>query len=162
MNQKPNRASRARFSILDFVIILILLACAVGAALRYDLAGRLFSSSEPKEGTVSFTAEALTDSQADAFAENTQFFSDGKPFGKLVSVSSSPAVGYYENNEGVYTEYEREGLFDLTGSFTCELVRTDGGYLLNGKTYIAPGSVFPLKAGGVSVSVLILSVEAAE
>lgn len=162
MNPKAGKNRRTRFSIIDFVIILMLLACIVGAVMRYNIAESLFSKTVTQEMTVNFIAEALTENKVSAFNENAVFYSGNDSFGKLISVNSSPAIGYYENAEGIYTEYEKEGLYDISGSFVCELVRSDSGYLLNGKTYIAPGSVFTLKSGGAAVSVLITALEPAE
>lgn len=78
----------------------MLLACIVGAVMRYNIAESLFSKTVTQEMTVNFIAEALTENKASAFNENAVFYSGNDSFGKLISVNSSPAIGYYEKCRG--------------------------------------------------------------
>lgn len=162
MNRNNEKRSLLRFSIADFIIVLIAIACIVGVVIRSGLAEKILSRTETAEMTVSFKAEALTEKEAEVFTENAIFYLDGKIFGKLVSSSSENAFGYFENDRGVLTEYEKEGLLDVSGSFVCKLATTDSGKLLNGSTYVAPGSVFTLKADNREISVVITGISPIE
>ena len=159
MNTKGTK--RVRFSVIDFVITLMILACLVGVAMRFDLADRLFSRTALTNGRVTFVAEAVTSEERAVFTENTIFYTDRDTFGILTGVEESPAVFYYENNLGSLIPYEHDTLLDLNGSFSAKILATEGGYLLNGNTFIAAGSTFTVKAGGASVFITIISVEAA-
>ncbi len=154
------RKRRVRFSVIDFIVILLVIACVVGIVLRYDLAERLFSDSVKKETRVTFIAEGISSEEAEAFRLNTDFYSGDAFFGTLSSVETAPAVIYYENANGVLASYEDGSRFDLRGSFTVSAVSGDNGYLLNGNTFLAAGSVFTLQANSVSVEITVLSVEA--
>ncbi len=162
MNRENEKGSKLRFSIADFIIVLIVIACTAGAVIRSGLTAKLFDRAEASEMTVSFTAEGLTENEAKVFSEDKIFYLDGKVFGKISSASSENAFGYFENDRGVLTEYEKEGLFDVSGSFVCSLASTESGKLLNGKTYIAAGSVFTVKADSCEVSVIITGISSAE
>ena len=159
MNTKDTK--RVRFSVIDFVIILMILACLVGVAMRFDLADRLFSRTALTSGRITFVAETVTPEERAVFTENTVFYTDRDTFGTLTGVEASPAVVYYENALGTLTHYEHDTLLDLRGSFSAKLLYTEEGYLLNGNTFIAAGSTFTVKAGGASVLITIIGVEAA-
>ena len=55
---KITATKRLRFSVIDFVIILMVIACLVGVIMRYDLADRLFSKTVLTDARVSFVAES--------------------------------------------------------------------------------------------------------
>lgn len=153
-----NEKKRARFSVADFVIILMVIACLVGVAMRYDIAEKLFSKTKAEEVRVTFVVSSATDNTYQAFASGAVFTCDDETFGRLEEVSATPAVQYYENSSGVLTEKKNDELHDITGTFVCQLVRSDSGYLLGGRTYIAAGSTFTLRCGTVKTTVLITSV----
>ena len=157
---KITATKRLRFSVIDFVIILMVIACLVGVIMRYDLADRLFSKTVLTDARVSFVAESVLPAEKAVFVENTVFYTDLDAFGTLISVESKPARIYYENSVGALVYYEHDTLQDLSGSFRVKVLDTDSGYRLNGNTFLAPGSVFTVKAGGASVVITIISVEA--
>jgi len=159
-DMKTKETKRVRFSVIDFVIILMILACLVGVAMRFDLADRLFSRTALVSGRVTFVAEAITPEERAVFTENTAFYTDRDTFGILTGIEASPTVIYYENSLGSLTHYEHDTLLDLNGSFSAKLLDTESGFLLNGNTFIAAGSTFTVKAGGASVLITIISVEA--
>ncbi len=162
IHQQKTSAKRPRFSVIDFVIILMVVACLAGMVLRFQLVDKLFSRSALVNGRVTFAAEAVTPEERKVFTENTVFYTDRDSFGILTTIKSEPAVLYYENNVGVLLPYEHNSLLDLTGSFSTKLLPTESGFLLNGNTFIAAGSTFTIKAGGASVLITILSVEISE
>ena len=159
-NDKVKR--KISFSVIDFVIIVTVLALIVGIVFRYDLLGKLFSRTEPVDVTVSFVAENITKEEAQVFLSDTDFYLDGKIFGRLQSSESLPHSEYLENSSGTLTQITSEQHVDVSGSFLCKAVYTDGGYLLDGKTYIAAGSSFTLRTDTCSIDILILAVEGKE
>ena len=159
-DMQETKKSRVRFSVIDFIILLLVIACTVGIVMRYRLAERLFSDTARVEARVTFIAEAISPYEADAFRPNTDFYANDTFFGTLSSAESTPAVIYYEKSDGVLSSYEDLSRLDLRGSFTVRAVFGENGCLLNGNTFIAAGSVFTLSANSVSVDITVLSVEA--
>ena len=151
---------RVKFSVADFVIILMIIACIIGVAMRYDIAEKLFSKTKAEDVRVTFAVSSATDNTNNAFSTGAGFMYGSETFGKLEEADSTPAVQYYENSSGVLTEKKNEGFYDITGTFVCRLVSSDSGYLLDGRTYIAAGSTFTLQCGAVRTTVLITSVGA--
>ncbi len=153
------KPSRIRFSVIDLVIVLLILACAGGLVLRYGLADKLFSKTELKQVQIVFVAEAVTPDQDAVFTENTVFYHEGERFGILTAAASEQALVYRENDNGALISYHHDTLRDLRGTFACEAMETDNGYLLNGTSYVAAGSVFTVKAENVSVTVTVIGVK---
>lgn len=155
-------AKGLRFSVIDFVIVLMILACFVGVVLRYDLVNKLFSKTVLTEARITFVAEAVTPEERAVFTESTVFYTDRDVFGILSSLEAAPAIVYYENSIGSLVHYEHATLLDLNGVFRAQVVSSENGYLLNGNTFIAPGSTFTVMAGGASVRITVLRVNLAE
>ncbi len=159
MNQTQNVKKRVRFSIVDFVLVLTFLACIVGLLVRYDITDNIFTKTDSEEHTVHFSAEALSEGQLSSFSEKAVFYTGEQTFGRLSSYNASTATELIEKNDGTLAFYEKDGLYDVSGSFVCKLVSTDKGYLLNGRTYIAAGSVFTVNSKGTVISVTVMEIE---
>lgn len=160
MTGNQTRAKRSfRFSVIDFVIVLLILAGIVGVAVRFDLIDRLFSKTSQVDAEITVIAEAITPAQAEALKEGTVVYYEGERFGALKTVSTETALIYVENQEGKLVSYEDDDLLDLSGVLLCSLLPTDDGYLLNGNRHIAAGSTFLLQANGVAVKVTVLGIE---
>ena len=161
MSKKQNSEKRFSFSIIDFAVILVILALFIGVIARYNVVDRLFSKTSLQNAKVTFVAEAITEEEAAAFTENTKFYTDGELFGTLTAVTDPvKALMYHENAEGKLVAYEHESLLDIqSGAFTCKVMESKNGYLLGGNRYIAAGSVFTVRADGVAVKITVISVE---
>ena len=157
MNTNEKAKRRISFSVIDFVIILVGIALIAGMIVRYDIVNKLFSKTKLTDARVTFVAEALTPAQASALKEGTQFFSNGTLFGTLYTVKSDNALIYTENTDGALLSSESSELLDADGSFLIKVTKTDRGYLLGGKQYIAPGSQFEIRANGAVISITIIS-----
>ncbi len=150
---------KIRFSVLDLVVILLLLACAAGIAVRYNLVGKLFSRTKPVAVTVSFLASDLSEEEADTFTPGALLYRDGLPFGEVIASESDDAVFTMENSAGMLITYEREGRYSVTGTLRCSLLDTDEGFFFPDGTFLSAGAEFLLKSGGASIHVLITGAE---
>ena len=157
-NIQENKRS-IRFSVADFVIIIMVFACLIGALLRYDVVENLFTKSVAKEYTVTFLAESLTENEAIAITDGASFFLGSETLGELKTFDVTNSVSYYEDNSGAYASFVNQDKFDVRGKMECNLVDSENGYLLGGKTYIAPGSTFTVKEKEIEISILILSID---
>ncbi len=158
---QEKRSGRVRFSVIDFTIILLVLACIAGVVLRYDLAEKLFSRSALEDAKITFVAEAITPAEAEAFRVNTKFRTEQDRFGTVTATETLPALIYYENSAGLLSSYEHETLLDLTGSFAARVLFSEDGCLLNGNTFIAAGSTFTVMANSAAVRITVISVDPA-
>ncbi len=160
MSKKSNSEKKITFSVVDFAVIIVILALFIGVIARYNVVDRLFSKTSLVNAKVTFVAEAITSEEAAAFTENNKFYTDGDVFGTLTAVTDpAKALMYRENAAGELVAYEHDSLLDLRGSFTCKVMASNNGYLLGGNRYIAAGSVFTVRADGVAVKITVISVE---
>ncbi len=160
MSKKSNSEKKITFSVVDFAIIVVIIALFIGVIARYDVVDRLFSKTSLVNAKVTFVAEAITAEEAAAFTESNKFYTDGDVFGTLTAVTDpAKALMYRENAAGELVAYEHDSLLDLRGSFTCKVMASNSGYLLGGNRYIAAGSVFTVRADGVAVKITVISVE---
>lgn len=160
MSKKTNSKSKLTFSVIDFAVIVIVIALFAGVIARYDVVDRLFSKTSLVNAKVTFVAEAITEEEASAFTENNKFYTSGDVFGTLTTVTDPvKALMYRENSSGELVQYEHDSLLDVRGSFTCKVMKSNSGLLLGGNRYIAAGSVFTVRADGVAVKITIISVE---
>ena len=159
MNTNENTKTRVTFSVIDFVIILIVIALSAGIIVRYDVVNKLFPKTTLTDAKVTFVAESISQGQVSALKEGEQFYMGGKLFGTLHTVSTDKTLIYTENPDGTLSSSESNELFDAGGSFLIKVTKTDQGYLLGGKQYIAPGSQFEIKANGAAICITIISLE---
>jgi hypothetical protein len=160
MSRKNNSEKKISFSVIDFSVIVIVIALFVGVIARYDVVDRLFSKTSLVNAKVTFVAEAISAEEAAAFTENNKFYTDGDVFGTLTAVTDpAKALMHRENAAGELVAYEHDTLLDVRGSFTCKVMESKSGYLLGGNRYIAAGSVFTVRADGVAVKITVISVE---
>lgn len=64
---------RVKFSVADFVIILMIIACIIGVAMRYDIAEKLFSKTKAEDVRVTFAVSSATDNTNNAFSTGAVF-----------------------------------------------------------------------------------------
>ena len=160
MIRKNNSEKKISFSVIDFSVIVIVIALFVGVIARYDVVDRLFSKTSLVNAKVTFVAEAISAEEAAAFTENNKFYTDGDVFGTLTAVTDpAKALMHRENAAGELVAYEHDTLLDVRGSFTCKVMESKSGYLLGGNRYIAAGAVFTVRADGVAVKITVISVE---
>lgn len=158
MNNRQTK-KKFSFSIIDFIIVFVVIALIVGVVVRYDIVGRLFSKTSLENAKITFIAEKISPEEAKAFVDNSVFYTGNEEFGVLLNSASEKSIIYIENETGALISYEDEKLLDINGSFTCKVLKTDNGFLLNGNRFISAGSTYMIKTNGVSVKILVISVE---
>ena len=156
MNGTTEKVSHhVRFSIVDFVLILLVFIGLIGLGARYNVISRLFSETARTDAEITVLAEAISSEEAAVFTKDTVFYTESDKFGPVTAVTPEKATLYRENALGVLTAYESPDRYDVFATFAVEVVATDDGYLLNGNHYIAAGSRLVLRAGNASVTVLV-------
>ena len=143
---EERKKGRKGFNILDVVLILLAVLCAVGIWQRQNVQ-RLFSAGEDLDAyTVSFevkklrktTAELLTVDKVVYFEENGKRITLGKI---AEQIADTPALEYLPDGNGgtvvaVYPEDPNEHLLDITGKIACLGLVQDGAFLLDGTTHL--------------------------
>lgn len=148
-----------RFGVIDAAILLFIIACVIGIALRNNLAA-LTEEKEANVGAeISFLISDIAPSSLDALHVGDDIVIDNAYHGMLKNFEASNARAVIENTEGYAVTVEKPTRRDVRGVISVEGSHTDEGFLLDGKTYIAAGKELSLKTRDYRVTVLVTGIK---
>lgn len=146
------KRSGARFNVVDFLIILVLLLCVFSVVARYTtLFHKIGLTRDLEEYEVSFTVSNLRYTTPNFIHINDEIYeTDGnKKIGTLLSCEEGSMdaltitlASKYVQSEGgfVAAYYEENSLVDASGRFLCSgRVNDDEYFFLDGDQYLAVG-----------------------
>ena len=168
-----------KFKILDAVIILLILVSVLGIYFRYNLMDTLQNRKNLKEYTVSFTIENIRRSTMNYIniGDELYYSEDDELLGELMAHSEesasplrpAPASEYFVDQNGATVQVfypnseSMDARIDANGRFLCEgTYSEDGGFLVNGSRYLAPGQTVQVKTELVTVTLTITDIILAE
>ncbi|NLK39726.1 MAG: DUF4330 domain-containing protein [Clostridiales bacterium] len=162
-NTNPKTRSRVRFNLIDFVIILAVLASVAGIYVRYN-----FSFDEMKnednfvEAEVEFLILNVTEQLADALVAGSPVFDsqNKKQMGELSAiVQKLPAEIFVTMEDGsIIKTYSNALRYDVRGIITVKGIQTEKGFLCQGENYIAPGASMVVLTPEVDFNMLITNI----
>lgn len=170
-----NSIKRPKFGILDAVIILLVIVAVVGIYFRYNIVEILSGTQNLDNYTVTFTINNIrytTPNYIDV-GDDVYFVSDNELFGTLINVSENmgalsitPASEYFTTSNGEIVEVfypNSETRISATGRLNCiGRYSEEGGFLVNGSTYISPGQYIDVRTEYVTVTLYISEINLAE
>ncbi len=165
-----------RFGVLDAVIILLVIAAVLGIYFRYQLMDWITNTRNMGEYNVTFAIDDIryTTPNYLNIGDEIYFANSGEHLGTLIEESdnaSNSALIIQPSSETFYIDgvahdipYPNlESRVDVKGRLRCTASYSeDGGLLINGSTYIAPGQTISSKTEWVTVNLRILAIEAVE
>ncbi len=159
---KNNTAKKHRFNIIDFFLIITVLACVIGIAIRYNLSENLVQSHD--SATVTVMIRSLLDENVDQLVVGDAYFyqTSGKPFGTLTSVQTTPAKNRYIKNDGTVYVSEFQNRVDVICTLEIEGYHSKDGFLIDGATYIGCGSDILVRSINLETQWLVLDIEVHE
>ncbi|MBR6427501.1 MAG: DUF4330 family protein [Clostridia bacterium] len=152
----PAEKRERRFSVIDFVIILIAVAAIAVAFIKAGLYDRLIVHHEKVEATVTFVLENASEAVLADFKSDAPVYYSEKQISKLDGISSAPQVSYVEGNDGKLIAVESDDRFEIEGRFRCTLTSASDGYLIDGAKYVSPGTELELRLGNSVVTVTVI------
>ncbi len=173
MKEKKNTDKKTKFrpNVLDFLIVLVILGAIIGIGIRSGVVEKIITNSNATPARISFIAENISSASYDFFVKDEAFYSKtlGCYVGTLESTSSMPAKFLQSTANGEMIPVHSPAIdpddptsesyrIDVEGSLIGSGLFTDEGFLVNGTTYIAPGSEFILESKSISVTVTILDI----
>lgn len=152
--------SKKRFNIIDFLIILVVLALVLSIALRYNLADRVGITSRSDEVTVSFLVQKVSPTTIDAILPGDVFYIDQNSvlLGTLLTAQRYEAEQYHENEDGEMILSYTSAYIDIRGEIKASGSMTDSGFMLNGTTFIAPNKKITVKSKNVTCDIIVTSI----
>ncbi len=170
--QKPKKRSGARFNIVDFLIILIILLCIFSLVARYTTAlEKIGISGKMDEYEVSFTVKGLRHTTPSFFGIEDQVYlqdEDHTYVGRLLSreIGSTDALTITLSSEYVQSEtgfvsayYAENTLVDISGRILCRgRINEEGYFLLGGDVYMAEGQTLSVCTALVSFELIVTDI----
>ena len=159
-----------RFTLIDAVIILVIIVAVVGIYFRHNIVEFFSDTSDMKEYTVSYSIENIRYTTPDYIEVGDKlYFSDsGDELGTIINESENMgalsikvASQYMTDSTGkiIDVPYPNETRVDATGRFSCVGKYYDnGGFLVDGSEYIAPGNIINVQTETVTFSIMILDI----
>ncbi len=157
-----NTAKKNRFNIIDFFLVITVLACVIGIAIRYNLSENLVQSHD--SATVTVMIRGLLKENADQLVVGDNYFyqTSGKPFGTLTSVSTAPAKNRDYMNNGTISVSEYEARVDAICTLEIEGYHSKDGFLIDGATYVGCGSDILVRSINLETQWIVLDIEVHE
>lgn len=157
---EKNEKKRLGISLIDFLIVLIVIACIAGTFVHYKLYEKNNEINTDDVCLVSILFEDVGNDMAELYAVGDKLYRDGEElFGTVVEVSSVDADFYYTNarNEIV------KGV-DSNKKNVSVIVRVNGdvtsdGFYANGVDYVASGMDIDVYSSKISGKGLIFDVK---
>lgn len=172
-----NEKKKFRFNILDVIIILVVVSCIVGVAVRYSLPSKLGIILGGEEALIAATDEAVVtfylenvrkEITQNSMVEGDKYYSKKHKceLGELYNVSEfiyEPYGMYRANEDGVPTYSELEYRCNVTGYLKVRgTVDPEKGFLVNNTDRLAPGERIDINSINRRMTVTILSIEIVE
>lgn len=163
-NYKMEKSKKIKgLNALDWIIIIILVFCAVCFGLRYREKQEVINTASEGKYRISFQVKDVRYTTADAFVSGDKVFvaTDNVCIGTFEALdSNNPAAHYEEDMKGGFIKvYYPEGTrVDLTGTIISEGLMNDDGFFVGGSYFLAPGKQFTIYTGHVFVEIVVTGV----
>lgn len=141
---------RFRFNVIDLLIVLIVLACVIGLAIRLGTVKEYSADENLKSYALYFTVTNIAYTSEDAFVvgDTVTITEGGIVLGQFAGLESIlPAEFFARDSEGnlITVNYPETTRIDVTGRIESRGVMSENGYLVNGTTYIASGKAYQVQ-----------------
>lgn len=160
-NSAETGKGRLRLNIIDFLLIAVILAAAVGIAMRYDLADRVVSRTENTTVRIRFIIEDVRPTSIDAVLpdDTVVWAANGMTVGKIISSEASDAGEYYDRADGTKVKQFSTTRADITGVIEAKGIFTDEGFMLGGSRYVGAGMEMAVTSEHLSTKIVILGID---
>ena len=161
-NKEINNQPKKKIAAIDVLIVLLLMLCVAGVAVRIAVGENgLFSGEEKGSYVVSYVIEGEKDEYSNYFSEGAEFFlENGDRFGSLSgNATFTPAKILGENSRGeAVISYAADGTVDITGTFLVKGTLSESGFLLNSNTYIAPNMTVTVVSSDITATITVTDI----
>ncbi len=170
---KKSTKGKLKPNIIDFLIVILLLGALIGIMMRMDVVEKITLNGSAEPARISFMVQNISSSSYDCFENGTEFYSKthGCYVGKLESAGAMPAEKLIPSIDGSMVSTVSPAMdendpnsesyrVDVRGNLIGSGIFSEEGFLLNGTTYIAPGSEFTMESRNITFTVLITDIQA--
>jgi len=156
--------NKIRFNIIDFMIIIAVIGCVVGVALRYNVMDRIGLSSTTNVVEIDFEIFSIRPTSFDAMVKGDTFYwkQNNMEIGVLKEAQSHYSEVFMVNDDLELVKTFRDDRYDVQGTFTASGSMTDSGFMLGGTQFIAPGKQLTVYSKNIEVTLTVTAVNLVE
>lgn len=154
--------TKVRFNIIDFLVIVAILAAILALVLRGPILTRIGRVVYSDDAALSLRIGGLTKAQADGISEGDVLSLLGEELGKIAScsVSESKTVLYVEdgNGGGQFIGVNDPEHFDVIFTVNVKGAANSDGFYIFGSQYVGVGQTMVLTSDTYSYEVTVVSI----
>ena len=162
-NKQPSASPRFRLNVIDLLIVLIVLACAVGLVVRFGNVGKMGAEESLRTYDIYFTVSNIAYTAEAAFVsgDTVTLADSGVVLGEFVALESILPAEFLSrdaNGNLISVRYPESTRIDVTGRITAHGVMSENGFLVNGTTYVASGAEYSVQSEHMDFILKITSI----
>lgn len=176
-NRNTEKEKRTpRFGVLDAVIVLLVVCLIAGIYFRSNIIEWIANQRNIRDYTVTFAVDDVryTTPNYINVGDKVVFASNGEEFGTIIeesdgmsniALSVTPSSKIFTDNGQVIEVFypNNESRVDIKGRLQCQgTYSEDGGFLVNGSTYLSAGQTVKVQTELVNLELRVLEIHAVE
>ena len=161
---KKKKGAKARFNIIDLLIIVLVIACAVGVYIKHISSENIDTDQSFEEAQLSFLVQDIRYTSAEFFENGERevyLADDGTKLGEFMKgFTITPAEKYLTDSMGkpVKVVYPENTRIDVRGKILSEGMWTDEGFMVGGNLYVAAGKQMEIATSDIVVTLVVTDV----
>lgn len=159
---KNNTSKKHRFNIIDFALIVTVISCLIGIAVRYNISASILQNNN--KATVTVRIQALLDDYIEHLVIGDVYYYQlsGDRIGTLKSFETSPSKTRNIRHDGTIAESAYPDRVDVLCEIEIEGLMTDDGFMVGGSDYIGCGSSILVRSLNLETQWLVIDIEVDE
>ena len=157
MNKNTQKSHR--FNIIDFVLIITVLACLIGITVRQNLKDQFVDSSDT--ATVTVMIRGLLKDNVEHLVVGDEFYNqrNGEVVGILKDFETKPAKIRTPRHDGTIAITEYIDRTDVMCTIEVEGLSSDEGFMIGGTDYIGCGTSLLVRSLNIETEWLVVDID---
>ena len=164
--KRPEKKGARHINSADVFVILLCVVCIIGMVLRFGVVETIENNAKNEAATLTVLIEGISSTSKDYISSGDEVFisENGMKLGTVSSILSVTPTSYYEyKDDGSIDQLQSvNGRVDVRAVISIEGSSTEAGFMLDGKTYIAPNMTLSVNTSSISVTALVTNLELIE
>ena len=163
VKDKENKVKKARFNIVDLIIVLFIILAAVGIVMRFNLADEINLSALGETFEIEFIIGDIQEASQDFLIPGEKFYVDAASIEigviKEILDIRNPAPSYVRDINGNIVKSELPGRIEVIGVMESRgRTNRDGNHMINGNIFVAANREFFIHTGKIEGQIRVLNV----
>lgn len=155
-----NKKAKVRFNIVDFLIIVAVLAAILTVVFRGTLTELIGTVVYTNDAVIAIRIDGLGEEQLDLIKDGDVLNIDGEKFGSIISKSSENSTVIKLSESGAGNEFQRvrdPERYDVTCAINAKGTYNNDGFYLSGKRFMGVGEKITVVSDKYSFEATVIS-----